>query len=99
MIPAERPVPDRYRDGFIRETARRIYFLLSLSDRFDEPARLMEELRRTLCDRRRAEGRCPPPRFLRLSRGGPSGLPPCRQDGASPCGVVPGRSPGIAPGR
>jgi len=58
MIPVEGPLPDRYRDGFVRETARRIYFLLSLSARFDEPARLMEELRRTLCDRRRrAEGR------------------------------------------
>ena len=57
MIPAERPLPDRYRDGFVRETARRITFLLSLSARFDEPARLMEELRRALCDRRRAEGR------------------------------------------
>ena len=57
MIPVERPLPDRYRDGFVRETARRIYFLLSLSARFDEPARLMEELRQTLCDcRRRAEG-------------------------------------------
>ena len=49
MVPAERPLPDRYRDGFVRETAQRIYFLLALSARFDEPARLMEELRRALC--------------------------------------------------
>lgn len=47
-----------YRDRFVDETARRIYFLLSLSARFDEPARLMEDLRRTLCGcRNRAEGR------------------------------------------
>ena len=58
MTPIDRPSTGRYRDRFVRETARRIYFLLSLSARFDEPARLMEELRRTLCDRRsRAEGR------------------------------------------
>ena len=58
MSPVDRPCAGRYRDRFVRETAQRIYFLLSLSARFDEPARLMEELRRTLCDRRsRAEGR------------------------------------------
>ena len=58
MTRIERPPDGRYRDRFVRETARRIYFLLSLSARFDEPARLMEELRQTLCDcRRRAEGR------------------------------------------
>ena len=57
MTPIERPPAGRYRDRFVRETARRIYFLLSLSARFDEPARLMEELRRTLCGcRNRAEG-------------------------------------------
>jgi len=49
MNRVERPEHGRYRDRFVRETARRIYFLLSLSARFDEPARLMEELRRALC--------------------------------------------------
>ena len=59
MVPdVGRPPVGRYRDRFVRETARRIYFLLSLSARFEEPARLVEELRRSLCDRRgRAEGR------------------------------------------
>jgi hypothetical protein len=53
-----RPPEGRYRDRFVRETARRIYFLLSLSARFEEPARLVEELRRSLCGcRARAEGR------------------------------------------
>lgn len=47
-----------YRDRFVRETARRIYFLLSLSARYGEPARLREELRQALCVcRDRAEGR------------------------------------------
>jgi len=58
MTRIERPPDGRYRDRFVRETARRIYFLLSLSARFDEPARLLEELRRTLCVcRDRAAGR------------------------------------------
>jgi len=58
MVPVERHAPGRYRDRFVRETARRIYFLLALAARFDEPARLKEELRRLLCGcRGRAEGR------------------------------------------
>jgi hypothetical protein len=57
MAPVARPPSGRYRDRFVRETAQRIYFLLALSARFNEPARLMEELRRTLCGcRGRAEG-------------------------------------------
>ena len=57
MTHVERPGDGRYRDRFVRETARRIYFLLSVSARFEEPARLMEELRRTLCGcRNRAAG-------------------------------------------
>jgi len=51
MATAARPPSGRYRDRFVRETARRIYFLLALSARFDEPARLMEELRQALCAR------------------------------------------------
>ena len=58
MVPVERPTPGRYRDRFVRETARRIYFLLALAARYDEPARLREELRRMLCGcRGRAAGR------------------------------------------
>ncbi|HZE96955.1 MAG TPA: hypothetical protein VE981_08005 [Planctomycetota bacterium] len=58
MAPDGGPRSGRYRDRFVRETARRIYFLLALSSRFAEPARLMEELRRRLCRcRGRAEGR------------------------------------------
>jgi len=58
MVPVERPDPGRYRDRFVRETARRVYFLLALPARFAEPARLREELRRLLCGcRGRAEGR------------------------------------------
>ena len=56
MNRVERPAAGRYRDRFVRETARRIYFLLSLSARFEEPARLLEELRRTLCDCRGRAG-------------------------------------------
>jgi len=56
MAAVDRPAAGRYRDRFVRETARRIYFLLALSARFAEPARLVEELQRTLCARRRAEG-------------------------------------------
>jgi len=58
MATAASPPSGRYRDRFVRETAQRIYFLLALSARFDEPARLREELRRLLCGcRGRAEGR------------------------------------------
>jgi len=57
MTRVDRPRAGRYRDRFVRETAQRIYFLLAVSARFEEPARLMEELRRTLCGRRsRAAG-------------------------------------------
>ena len=57
MVPVERPDPGKYRDRFVRETARRIYFLLRLSARYAEPALLREELRRLLCGcRGRAEG-------------------------------------------
>lgn len=58
MVPVGRPDFRRYRDRFVRETARRICFLLTLSARFAEPALFVEELRRLLCGRRgRAEGR------------------------------------------
>ena len=58
MTPVDRPSDGRYGDPFVLETAQRIYFLLALSARFEEPARLMEELRRTLCGcRGRAAGR------------------------------------------
>lgn len=43
---------ERYRDRFVRETARRIYFLLALAGRYGEPARLMEDLRAALEARR-----------------------------------------------
>ena len=57
MTHVDRPTAGRYRDRFVRETAQRIYFLLALSARFDEPARLMEELRQALCScRGRAAG-------------------------------------------
>ena len=56
MNRVEGPDAGRYRDRFVRETARRIYFLLSLSARFDEPARLMEELRHALCGCRSRAG-------------------------------------------
>ena len=49
MGSAARRPSGRYRDRFVRETAERIYFLLAASARYDEPARLMEELRRLLC--------------------------------------------------
>ena len=58
MNHAGRPDPGRYGDRFVRETAERIYFLLAASARFEEPARLMEDLRRALCGcRGRAAGR------------------------------------------
>ena len=57
MVQVEGPLEGRYRDRFVLETARRVYFLMSLSARFDEPARLMEELRQALCaGRNRAAG-------------------------------------------
>ena len=46
------PLAGRYRDRFVRETAQRIYFLMAVSGRFSEPARLIEELRQALCVRR-----------------------------------------------
>jgi len=39
----------RYQDRFVRETARRMRFLMAAARRYAEPARLMEELRRELC--------------------------------------------------
>jgi len=50
MRSAARRPSGRYRDRFVRETAERIYFLLAAAARHEEAARLMEELRRTLCD-------------------------------------------------
>jgi hypothetical protein len=41
----------RYGDPFVRETARRIYFLMAAAGRYGEPARLIEELRRALVAR------------------------------------------------
>lgn len=58
MNGADPPPADRYRDRFVRETARRIAFLMAAAARFSEPARLMEDLRRALCaGRRKAAGR------------------------------------------
>jgi hypothetical protein len=52
MDRARRADAERYRDRWIRETARRVYFLLAASARFEEPARFVEELRRLLDGRR-----------------------------------------------
>lgn len=43
--------PEHYRDRFVRETAERVWFLMALADRYPEPARLIEELKRALCAR------------------------------------------------
>lgn len=51
MRRAEAPPAGRYRDRFVRETARRIYFLMAAATRYGEPARLIEELRRALVAR------------------------------------------------
>lgn len=40
--------PERFKDRFVRETARRVRFLLEASARYAEPARFVEELRRAL---------------------------------------------------
>ncbi len=53
MRRAERPIEGRYRDRFVRETARRTYFLMAAAARYREPARFIEELRRALGVRRR----------------------------------------------
>ncbi len=50
MKSAARRPSGRYRDRFVRETAERIFFLLAAAARYEEPARLMEELRQALCD-------------------------------------------------
>ncbi len=42
---------ERYHDRFIRETARRIRFLLAAAGRYSEPARFIEDLRRELACR------------------------------------------------
>jgi hypothetical protein len=47
----EEAPPGRYGDPFVRETARRIYFLMAAAGRYGEPARLIEELRRALAAR------------------------------------------------
>ena len=35
--------PERFKDRFVRETARRVRFLLAASARYSEPARFVEE--------------------------------------------------------
>ena len=58
MTRAKRRLEGRYRDRFVRETARRITYLMAAADRFGEPARFIEDLRGALCvRRRRAAGR------------------------------------------
>jgi hypothetical protein len=42
--------PERFRDRFVRETARRVHFLLAAAARYAEPRRFVEELRRRLED-------------------------------------------------
>jgi hypothetical protein len=42
---------DRYCDRFVRETARRIQFLMAAARRHAEPARFIEDLRRVLRER------------------------------------------------
>jgi hypothetical protein len=40
--------PERFKDRFVRETAKRVRFLLAASARYAEPARFVEALRREL---------------------------------------------------
>jgi hypothetical protein len=47
------PSGERYHDRFVRETARRVYFLMAMAARYGEPARFIEDLRRALCAARR----------------------------------------------
>jgi hypothetical protein len=42
---------DPYCDGYVRETARRIQFLVAAAGRYAEPARFLEDLRRVLSER------------------------------------------------
>ncbi len=42
--------PERFKDRFVRETARRVRFLLAAAARYSEPARFVEELRRELAE-------------------------------------------------
>lgn len=53
MTRATGPAGERYNDRFVRETARRVYFLMALAARHGEPARFIEDLRRALCAARR----------------------------------------------
>ena len=40
--------PERFKDRFVRDTARRVRFLLAAAARYAEPARFVEELKREL---------------------------------------------------
>lgn len=42
----------RYADRFLRDTARRLKFLLALSRRCEEPARFLDDVRRALDEAR-----------------------------------------------
>ena len=58
MTRVKRRLRGRYRDRFVRETARRITYLMAAAGRFGEPARFIEDLRGVLCARRgRTAGR------------------------------------------